>query len=210
MRFSLKPHQLLAHWMPGFVVLAVFFLDDLYNGSGRFDRLIKAVTHTPSGAGPAQPDTLDKAIVMVAFIAVAFALGQFLDAARNLMEWGVDRLRKHKIQWDQIMEMERDRLEVWDDYYFSYYVFDANLALGLAVLLIFQWCSLLHVARFCSIGFAVMMIVLAFDAVGLRCEIKGILDATPRHPKNRRRQSASAVGQAEHPVAEIGQDEDEK
>jgi hypothetical protein len=208
MRFSLKPHQLLAHWMPGFIVLAVFFLDDLYNGSGRFDRLIKAVTHSQTASNP---DALDKAIVMLAFIAVAFAVGQFLDAARNLMEWGVDRLRSHKVQWDQIMEMERDRLEVWDDYYFSYYVFDANLALGLAVLLIFQMCSLLHLARFCWIGFAVMMMVLAFDALGLRCEIKGILDATQRHPKERRRQTTGAVGEAKHrAAAALEEDEGEQ
>ena len=209
MKFSLKPHQLLAHWMPGFIVLAVFFLDDLYNGFGRFDRLIKAVTHTQSGF--TAPDALDKAIVALAFFAIAFGLGQFLDASRNLIEWGVDGLKKHKIRWEGIMEMERDRLEIWDDYYFSYYVFDANLALGLAVLLILQVFAVLHVARFCWIGFVVMLVVLALDAFGLRCEIKGILDTSQHRYKNRHTHAPNASGGGEHvAAAEIEQDADEK
>jgi hypothetical protein len=209
MKFSLKPHQLLAHWMPGFIVLAVFFLDDLYNGFGRFDRLIKAVTHTPSAS--TGPDALDKVIVALAFFAVAFGLGQFLDATRNLLEWGVDGLKKHKIRWEAIMEMERDRLDIWDDYYFSYYVFDANLALGLAVLLILQVFAVLHVARFCWIGFVVMLVVLTLDAFGLRCEIKGILDMPQHHHKNRRTQPANVSVGGEHvAAAEIEQDSDEK
>ena len=201
MKFSLKPHQLLAHWMPGFIVLAVVFLDDLYNGSGRFDRLVKAIAYTPNGSNPSMPDLLDKAVIMLAFVAVAFALGQFFDAARNLLEWVADMPEKFKIKWEKIMEMERERLEIWDDYYFSYYVFDANLAFGLAMLLTLQYFSILHLVSFCWIALIVVMGVLALDAFGLRCEIKEILDRGQQPLSHPRRRSASSATQGGHQTA---------
>jgi hypothetical protein len=73
MGFSLKPHQLVAHWVPGVVVIAILFLADLKNQS----HLFKHIT-----------DALGAPVTVLALAVMAFAIGigLFLDDIRNLAE----------------------------------------------------------------------------------------------------------------------------
>jgi hypothetical protein len=183
MKFSLKPHQLLAEWLPGFAVLAILFLDHLYNAPGFSQPVLDALPKS---------EALGALVAVLCLGAVPFALGQILDAARNVLEWlpGLfkkplpDLAEKWEIKWEKIMELDAEALHTWDDYWFSYYRFDANMAVGLTVILILNCFSVVHFARGWWIGFAVTTLVLAVDAFGLRCEIKGILDRARRHHRS--------------------------
>jgi len=87
---------------------------------------------------PPVADTLDKTLSGLAFAVSAFALGQFFDALRSgVVEELLGRFDAYKIEWFALMKMDSEELRKWDDNYFSYYVFDTNLAIGLLLLVIF-------------------------------------------------------------------------
>jgi len=131
MPFSLKPHQLVAHWVPGFVALAFVLLVELKSGHSHLQQVVEAIGKPSAG---------------LAFAVTAFAIGQFLDAIRNLVEEFIEFIAPTcAINWDFIWQFDKEDLERMDDYYYTYYVFDFNLAfaliLGFAVqfLPIFSW-----------------------------------------------------------------------
>jgi hypothetical protein len=110
--FSLKPHQLVAHWVPGFMLLAFLSL-----------------AH-PSLRCTVEP-LLPRGDVLRGFVlaVVAFALGELLDCIRDLCEniwdcWS-------KIRWDFFFDADQARFDRLDGSYFTYYVFNCNLALSL-------------------------------------------------------------------------------
>jgi hypothetical protein len=94
MRFSLSPHQLVAHWVPGVVAIGILFVPDL--STATFDAsYLGQFIHT-IGA-PA-------AILTVAV--AGFAAGQFLDCFRNLFEEFMCKFcKKHAIGWHFIWKL---------------------------------------------------------------------------------------------------------
>jgi hypothetical protein len=110
MNFSLKPHQLVAHWVPGFVFLLLVTIlhPDLY---GRVKTLLPA-------------EQVSRGLV---WVVLAFVSGQLIDCLRNgLFEWWRDK--RQEVNWDFFFTGNAERLENLDRWFFEYYVFDLNLA----------------------------------------------------------------------------------
>ncbi len=157
MNFSLKPHQLVAHWVPGFILLIL--IPALYPGiSEKVNQLL------PTG------DALRGFVWAV----LAFVLGQLLDAVRNLLENVWDRWSK--VNWAFFIRSEDALVERLRTSWFRYYVFDHNLALSLLCFSIVRLVSR-HFLEF-LIGFVATCIFVA-DAYSLRKEIAKHTKSSP-------------------------------
>ena len=157
MNFSLKPHQLVAHWVPGFLLLMVI-----------------AVLHPSASEGVKALLPHSDALSGFVLAVLAFAIGQLLDAVRDLCENIWDRW--DKVDWDFFFEAKPEQIEKLDGSYFTYYVFNSNLVLPL---LYFSLGRLIsgHYAQF-----ALALAADAFFIVDARCLRKEIA----RHTRARR------------------------
>ena len=157
MSFSLSPHQLVAHWVPGFVfvILVPLLAPDTYNSA------FKPVL--PAG------DTARG----ILFAVLAFVMGQFLDALRDTLECVWDLW--NKVNWDFFMHADAAQIEKLDRWYFTYYVFNSNLVVPL---LFFTVGELLADHNVVFLGGLTVTIVLVWDAWSLRCEIAKHTKAT--------------------------------
>ena len=160
MGFSLKPHQLVAHWVPGVVVIAILFLADLKNEF----HLFKHVT-----------DALGAPVTVLALAVMAFAIGLFLDDIRNLAEEFTGRFcPKYTIKWDFIWKFSKENLQRLEDYYFTYYVFDFNMACALFIsLLAVEFLPIFpqHLPCWILVIIGIATFVFALDCHFLRKEI---------------------------------------
>lgn len=96
MTFSLKPIQLVAHWVPGFVLLGILVICDVQN-SGHYLAVLTRALGAPT------------AWVVIAIL--AFPTGLIFDALRDLGEWGADRLfRRSQINWQFIWDFSAGTL----------------------------------------------------------------------------------------------------
>lgn len=69
------------------------------------------------------------------FVVLAFALGEILDSIRDvLLEDAWNNRAKVRVNWDFFFEAREDQIEKLRTSYFTYYVFNHNLALGLLLL----------------------------------------------------------------------------
>jgi hypothetical protein len=176
MSFSLKPHPLIAHWVPGMVVLVLIVLS-------HFNWCYENFVNDWAGSTSA-------AAVTVLLLSVgAFLIGEVLDSARDglierLFDWIAERRRRcrGKVNWDYFFTLPPERTEQFNDYFFTYYVLNVNLVLALAlsfVLLLLgkvtfpegMQCS--SRCLFLIIG-GVCVLVLGWDAFALRREIARI------------------------------------
>jgi hypothetical protein len=194
MNFSLRPHQLIAHWIPGFVVLCICFVCDLHYNFGYLHRVQRLLENTEN-----KSVFLEKSIVVLVFAAAVLTLGQFLDALRDIIEWLLHRRPGWKIRWEKIAAMKPERLAAWDDFFFSYYVFSANLTIGIFVVFLFlalnlsfhmSWGKLL-------VHCLVVALVFGFDAYILRCDVRIILNETKDAAVNDTRQEPATPQKAE-------------
>jgi len=168
--FSLKPHPLIAHWVPGVIVLVTGLLT-------WSDWSVSKLLSTFAGDG-------SKATVSVLVLSViAFVIGGTLDSFRNCSE-------DDEVNWDFFFDASEEKVSRLNEYYFTYYVLSRNLALALTVaLLIFavhppQWacwntlaCNLFSIAHLgiflvVSAVLALAIVILAKDSKSLRREIK--------------------------------------
>jgi hypothetical protein len=171
MNFSLKQYPLISHWVPGFFVVLIISLSAYKWGPEDQMEAFKGLTGLPvffSG---------------LAFVVIPFLMGQFLDAIRDLLENRLDR--KSPINWDFFIEGDKDKLESFQEYYFIFYVFDWNLALGiiLSIILFFSLWLLYFVHdppwKWLFVGLvvaAVGLFVFIWNAMSLRGEIKKYID----------------------------------
>jgi hypothetical protein len=163
MNSSFKPRTLVSIILPGFVLLiAVAYL--LVKGDiKQIDASVSAIS------------TLTSAGVITTFFLVAFCVGAFIDAIRNSLDSLFDRYfskDKDTTWWDIFFKGDKEKVEQLDEYYYSYYQFDANLAIVSFILsLLFLFfnpspyrCIFLIPAAICA--------VLLLDAILLRKEIK--------------------------------------
>ncbi len=109
MNFSLKPHPLIAHWVPGVVVVVSALL--AWN-----DWHVSKVLSAFAGDAP-------KAAVSVLVLSVlAFVIGEILDSCRDCRE------EKDKLNWDFFFDGDKEKVDQLDEYYFTYYVLNKNLS----------------------------------------------------------------------------------
>lgn len=150
MNFSLKPHQLVAHWVPGFVFLLLVPVlhPDLY---------ARLKTLLPS----------EQASRGLIWVVMAFVSGQLIDCIRNALfeRW---RDKRQEVNWDFFFSGDARRLENLDRWFFEYYVFDLNLAVPT---LYFFVCRLVQGHCLQSVCGLAVAGLLVFDAWSLREEI---------------------------------------
>lgn len=101
----------------------------------------------------------------------AFFVGEVLDASRDLLENVWDRFQA--VSWDFFAEAGKDEVDKLRASHFTFYAFDCNVALALAILLASQF--------FISIGngfvvacFAIFLIIFVWNAWQLRREIASV------------------------------------
>jgi len=120
MNLNLKPHPLVAHWIPGFVacsiiLFSVFIWD--------YEWLINLITHTT---------TQGLALIIFLLSIVSFVIGEALDAIRNsFIEDCLDK--KSKINWDFFSMGEREKITNIDEWYFTWYAFSVNMCSAILI-----------------------------------------------------------------------------
>lgn len=169
MNFPFKDYPLIGHWVPGFVVVLVISLS-VYNwGLGDLAEAAEGLRD------------LSMFFSGLAFIVIPFVVGQFLDSIRDLLEYIWDRNPKCLINWDFFFYGGKDKLKNLEQYYFIYYVFNCNLALGtiLSIILFFVLWGLSFIQlpsrEGLCVGLGIAAVGLLFfiwDAVKLRGEIR--------------------------------------
>jgi hypothetical protein len=170
MNFSLKPHPLIAHWVPGFMVIfIVLFSASNWDYTCLFSKII------PNEATGARG-----ALIILTLAVVAFVIGEFLDSVRDLV---VERCldSKDPIKWDFFFKGDKNELKNLMDNYFTYYVLNWNLALGIIVssisIILLGLLGLIEPppCRWILIGLlvtAALLIFFIWDAMELRRDIK--------------------------------------
>ena len=164
MNISLEPHQIVAHWVPGFILL------------------ILATFVCPQSYAQIRPwfpqDHLLKGLI---WVVLPFVSGQLIDAFRNsLIEDGLDKCckkwwPKREVNWPFFFLGSKEDVEKLRRSFFDYYVFDANLAFPALCFTIWRICSG-HLAL-AVVGFTVTALLI-WDARSLRKEIAELTNQT--------------------------------
>jgi hypothetical protein len=174
MNFSWKPHQLIAHWVPGFIVVAMWILADVHYANLHSDG-----AHPYTALWLKINAVIGSGFAAVLVVVVPFVVGQFLDAARNWGEDFPDRKPESEVKWRMLKYLTKDELAIFEDYYFMYYVFSGNLWIGLIIGYALPWLLGIftkdHFWLF-TIPTLVGIIIFRRDAHSLRREIKEFLD----------------------------------
>ncbi len=176
MNFSLKPHPLIAHWVPGFMVIfIVSFSVSNWDYTCLFNKIISSEATGSRGA-----------LIILTLAVAAFVIGEFLDSVRDLV---IERCLdcQGPIQWDFFFKADKNSLRNLMDNYFTYYVLNWNLALGIIVssisIILLRLLGLVTLpsCRWILIGLLVIAALLFFfiwDAMELRRDIKKHTGAT--------------------------------
>jgi len=177
MNFAFRGHQLIAHWIPGFVLVCLLYVCDRHYGFGYYTTIVASLT-TQSPKTEDMAGFLAKSFMVLVFVAVVFVIGQFIDALRDIFETVIERRFKAEIKWKNIAKMNPDERQAWDDYFFSYYVFSVNMVIGaFFVVAACLLCSVLPGKHWtvAFISFGVMTVVFILDALILRQDVRDIL-----------------------------------
>lgn len=158
MNLSVKPQPLLAHWVPGFVILIVVLFSVC---QWRFDQILKLM----DSAGLA---------VAVTFAVVAFVVGQFLDSVRDILDGFWHSIFKRKINWRFFFEGDSQQLQNLNEWFFTYYVLNANLVVGLLLVLL-PGSYLMTIPNSILTWMWIAAGVFLVDAVFLRIEIQKLI-----------------------------------
>jgi len=164
MNFPWKPHQLVGHWVPGFVVLTILLLADAH-------------AHHATALWSKITGSLGSNFAVILAIIIPFVIGEFLDCLRDLGEHLADKISE--IKWEKLKSLSAEKQAVFEDYYFVYYVFNMNLSIGLiAGYLLTLILRVFPTDYGCPFTLAVLFGVLVFciNACSLRVEIKKFLD----------------------------------
>jgi hypothetical protein len=160
MKFELNSHILIAHWVPGFILVMAL--------RARF--LNSPPPLLKSSIGLDAPG--DEAILALVLVVVAFVAGEILDASRDLLENLWDRLQT--VKWEFFTDAAQDEIEKIKTSHFTYYAFDCNISLTLIILLCCFFSQILQNGStgFISLGIFIAIIALfAWNAGSLRKEI---------------------------------------
>jgi hypothetical protein len=145
--FALRPTPLLGHWVPGLIVTA---LSMFWVRGPDGTLLISKVASFHSTT-----------LIVLTLAVLSYAVGELLDSLRDLAEDLVDWEPKEHIRWQWLAaalswlgvaplrweflvtanERHRANFEEW---YFTYYLLDGNLAIGLLILAFVPWWWLLE------------------------------------------------------------------
>ena len=161
MPFSLNLRSLLAHWIPGFLLLAVLCFGDFQNHPDQISNFA---------------EKLGSAGMLFGIAVGSFLAGLFLDALRNVFieEFLCGKIKSGwGLEWDCIFRFKESNLKRLEEFYFLYYVVDTNLVLALIIALptslilgVFPCLS-----RGATISLIIAGLVFAADAIFLKKEM---------------------------------------
>lgn len=165
MNFTPKTGPLVAEILSGSVVLLLGYF---------------AITH-----GESVPPVLAKnvAAAISLFALMAWLIGTFIDALRNVfLEAAWDRFQP--VEWSFFVDGPADEIGNLDHYFFSFYMADLDIAIGVFLYLVFGRIFITRVLGFkaqypCLVYLilGIVILVFALDAWSLRCEIKKFIDS---------------------------------
>ena len=163
MNFAPKTGPLVAELLSGVVALLFVYFD--------FHGLSVPEVKLTSGA-------------IILLILIAWVLGTFFDMVRNLFEWCLEyHFPRYKLNWDFFFCGNKDRLENFDHYYWSFYILDADMAIAILLSVIVRpFTKTVAIRWYLWVIWIGVGLLFAFDALLLRCEIRDLLDAEPRRP----------------------------
>lgn len=161
MNFSLKPHPLVAHWVPGFTFLTLIWLS---RHDWNFDALVLT--------GP------QAALITLILSVAAFVIGQVFDAFRDtlietFLNKGDGKEKEWEKMWEKIINADTTKADRFEEYYFTWYVLDWNLALSLIAFLLISLCAPACICSRPCLCLVVLIIVALFiaNALSLRKEM---------------------------------------
>ncbi|MGD1046719.1 MAG: SET domain-containing protein-lysine N-methyltransferase [Bacteroidota bacterium] len=173
MNLSLKPHPLVAQWVPGFTLLCVIFFVAYLRCHILFLTVFNELGAPLS--------------IFVAAV-IGFVIGQLLDATRDILEDVWDEKYPPAINWRFFFDGDSTKLKNLEEWYFTWYSLDANIAIAL-ILFIPSNILLMINPELRMVGILVMSIVIISfviffrDASILRANIKSyISEQTPYEP----------------------------
>jgi hypothetical protein len=164
MNFTPKVGPLVAELLSGFtVVLLAYFT--LY--------------HIPSA--PPLHDNPGAALAIATLL--AWLLGTFIDAIRNLLEWVWDWFSKEKFPWEFLLHGEPDKVSNLENYFLSFYRLDGDIAIAIFLFVLFApsiiSALIAAVSPPCWIRFVLLPIiwfVFVLDAFLLRKEMRDYIN----------------------------------
>jgi hypothetical protein len=118
--------------------------------------------------------------------AAGFVAGNFLDALRDRIDAGLDRLG-WRIEWKFLTVAADDQVKRVDDFYFASYVLSANLVISAFITAVVDLCYPVHFAS--SVWWLLLAAVVVFgaDAICLRsCIVKDSKELFQEAAKNKR------------------------
>jgi hypothetical protein len=116
------------------------------------------------------------AIATLAVAVAAFFVGEVLDASRDLLENVWDRFQP--ITWDFLVTAEREKVENFKVSYFTWYVFDCNASLALAIILLLAF--LTPAPTWARAFLAFSLVIFVVNAVLLRREMAPLTHGSNR------------------------------
>lgn len=144
--FSIRPQPLLGHFVPGLIVIvaALFWVRD-----ANHRLLIEVVLSFQNTA-----------FITSVLIVVSYGVGELLDSVRDLLEelvdWDAEKYLRPKwlgilFAWFGVKEVDWSFFQITEDplitnhevWYFTYYMLDVNLSLGLFALTLAPWWKLI-------------------------------------------------------------------
>ena len=165
MNINLKPHPFLAHFVPGcFTALIVIMAH--YNWSAMELNLASGNIKYPAA---------------FALVVCLLMLGECIDAARDIFEHILDSRKGWGIKWRQFLVAGKEEsLYVFENYYFTYYVFCANSFVAALVAVVGCQIDAHLQARTCKIFVSVFLMTIVFlvDAALLRDELTGFINTS--------------------------------
>jgi hypothetical protein len=167
---SLTSIQLIGYFLPGFMLIFLFFCVQL---NWNFERMITLFI---------SKDT-SYLVIGAILLPISFTMGLIVDAIRNgLIEDSLDEKRSKKINWEFFSFADNKEKKLVYERYFNYYVFDFNMAIVLIVVVLYTLILSVynlynygcHISLPYIISFFLMGLVTYFlfkDALNLRDEL---------------------------------------
>lgn len=167
---SIKPKPMIGEILPGFTFLVLFLFCYFRAHPCQFEWILSmggGVTIATSG------------LVLI----VSWIIGDIFDAIRDTLGEGIFDLLQ-PLWWDFFFKGDSDKVNLLEEYYFSYYKLDCNFVIGIALFLLSEWLFCKFDLTFISplpwyanvIILPVVAIVFFSDAMVLRHAMKKLLD----------------------------------
>jgi hypothetical protein len=119
------------------------------------------------------------ALASLAAAVAGFFVGELLDASRDLLEWVWDRFQP--VRWEFLVT-EGEKVEKFMTSYFTWYVFDCNASLALAIVLLLASFTPTPAPPFVRPVLALSLVIFVVNARQLRKEMAPLTGESRQAP----------------------------